>query len=134
MSKQFCPFSLGDWLELCAQLNIPVVPAEKVAEVERNDILNDEPEIVGPHHARVRKAFQRMGQARRDGYMMRWDCCASDDLKYRVNSGDGRGTWDASYAVLPHPLGDPRPFDIIYEYPEVHGSGVATALGAGSDP
>ena len=51
----FCPVSLGDWLELCRQAQVPHVAAEKVTEIRRDDYLMFDTQ--GPHRDRLEAAW-----------------------------------------------------------------------------
>ena len=111
MSNRFCPVSLDDWLALCERAGVPQVPAERIVDFERSDVLNFDME--GPHQERLKTAFEGLHSAHRKDHMFRWDCCASADLKYEL--AEGRPTWQSSFLDLTP--NDPRAFDIIYEYP-----------------
>ena len=86
MKTPFRTVSLGDWLDLAREAKVPHVPATAICEVSVEDILNYDTD--GPHRARLDKAWKEMAAAARPGTMFRWDCCASDDLKYLMAQGD----------------------------------------------
>ena len=83
---RFCPISLGDWMELCRQAGVPHVPAEKICELLREDCLSFD--VPGDHHERLRAAFQEMEKARLPGHMMRFDYCASLEIKSSLAQGE----------------------------------------------
>ena len=111
---RFCPVSLGDWLELCRQAGMPHVPAEKICELLREDCLSFD--VPGDHHERLRAAFQEMEKARLPGHMMRFDYCASLDIK----SSLAQGEWECRPEFCRVELDDPRAVDILFEYPRSH--------------
>ncbi len=113
-ADRFCPISLGDWLELCRQAGVPHVPAERICELLREDCLNFD--VPGERRERLRAAFQEMGRARLPGHMMRFDYCASLEIKTSLS----RGEWECLPEFCRVELDDPRAVDILSEYPRSH--------------
>ena len=111
LADRFCPISLGDWLDLCRQAGIPHVPARKVTTLLREDCLSFDTR--GEHQDRLKAAFQEMSAAEQHLHMMRFDCCASLEVKYHMSKGEPY--WKPEFDTLI--LDDPRAFDIIIEYP-----------------
>ena len=114
-TARFCPISLGDWLEIAEKAGVRYVPAEKVTTFNRRDVLMfdtkcDEGEAV---RQRLMKVFDDMERAREYNHMMRFDCCAGDDTKYRMS--EGMWEWHEEHATLY--IGTLRAFDIMMEYP-----------------
>ncbi len=109
----FCPYSLGDWIALCERTGTPHVPATRVAEFERSDMLNHEYD--GPHQRRLDAASGAMRRAARPGTMLRWDCCASAHLKRAM--AEGRPPEDPE-ALCRLPL-DARVLEVLDDYPRV---------------
>ena len=108
---RFCPVSLGDWLELCRKAGVPHVPAEQVAEFMLEDIMKfDTP---GEHQERLGHMRKRLEEARLQAHMVRLDCCASIEIKYRLSQGEWE--WRPEFGDVI--LDDPRAFDILMEYP-----------------
>ena len=115
LQKNFCPVSLGDWLDLCRRAEIPHVPATQVTEVVRDDYLAFDTE--GEHRARLEqvwKAIQTARAARKDNQMMRLDCCTDEEVKYRMSRGGGGGFQPEFGGII---FGDMRSFDMVGEYP-----------------
>ena len=108
---RFCPISMGDWLTLCRKANVPHVPAEKICELLREDCLSFD--VPGDHQERLRAAFQEMEKARLPGHMMRFDYCASLEIKSSLSQGE----WACRPEFCRLDLDDPRAFDILFEYP-----------------
>ena len=108
---RFCPISLGDWLELCRQAGVPHVPAERICDLLRDDCLSFD--VPGDHRERLRAAFREMERARLPGHMMRFDCCASLEVKISLSQGE----WEWKPGFCRVDLDDPRAFDILFEYP-----------------
>ena len=108
---KFCPVSLGDWLELCRKTGVPHVPAEQVAEFMLEDIMNfDTP---GEHRERLSAVRKTLEEARLHDHMVRLDCCASIEIKYRMSQGEPE--WRPEFGDII--LDDPRAFEILMEYP-----------------
>ena len=99
---RFCPVSLGDWLELCRKAGVPHVPAEQVAEFVLEDIMHfDTP---GEHQERLAAVRKTLEQARLHAHMVRLDCCASIEIKYRLSQGEPE--WRPEFGDII--LDDPR--------------------------
>ena len=112
-SRNFCPLSLGDWIEACEQAGVPFIPAEVVAVVERDDFLKYD--VDGPHQARLRTAFDAIDEAGEDRHMMRWDHVSMLGLKARL--GRGKPEWHEEFLYISP--GDPRAFEFATEHPRV---------------
>ena len=67
----------------------------------------------GDHQERLRAAFQEMEKARLPGHMMRFDYCASLEIKISLSQGE----WECRPEFCRVELDDPRAFDILFEYP-----------------
>ena len=112
VTERFCPVSLGDWLSLCEEAEVPYVPAEKVAEFLRDDCVafdQDIPDVQG----RLRAVYEKLEAARQGGYMMRFDCCSVEALKYRL--ARGQPEWREEFLDLP--IDDMRAYEMIFAYP-----------------
>ena len=112
----FSPYSLGDWLALCEELDIPYVPAREVALVERDDWLKFDQE--GPHRGRLEAASAQVVKAVEESggnHMIRCDPASGMEVKYRLSKG--MHTWDES--LTEWVCEDPRLFDMVYEYSRV---------------
>ena len=110
--ENFCPISLGDWLNLCRSAEVPHVPAAQVTQVQREDYLHFDTE--GEHRARLGQVWKAIQSARKDNHMMRLDCCADGELKYRMSRGDSGGFQPEFGAII---LDDMRSYDMVSEYP-----------------
>ena len=111
--NQFCPLALEDWIEAAQEANVPAVGATKVAVFERDDILKHE--YKGPHQPRLDAAYEQVVKATLPQTMMRWDCCASANLKMEMGDGN-QNPDDTVRNTLPI---DARILEIAYEYPRV---------------
>ena len=111
--KDFLPISLGDWLAAARRASVPCVGAEPIAEFERCDLLHSD--MDGPHQERLLKMWRRVEIMTRTGFMQRWDCCASEDLK--VHLAEGRHEWRPDFLRLT--WDDPRFFEALFEYPRI---------------
>ena len=112
LQENFCPVSLGDWLDLCRRAEVPHVPAAQVAEALRDDYLAFDTE--GEHRARLEQVWKDIQDARKDNQMMRLDCCSDAEIKYRMAQGEG-GEFKPEFGVIM--FGDMRSFDLVDEYP-----------------
>ena len=112
LQENFCPISLGDWLNLCRSAEVPHVPATQVAQVLRDDYLDFDTQ--GDHSARLKQVWKAIQSARKDNQMMRLDCCTDAEVKYRMSRGDGGGFQHEFGAII---FGDMRSFDMVSEYP-----------------
>ena len=100
LQENFCPVSLGDWLNLCRRAEVPHVPATQVTEVLRDDYLAFDTE--GEHRARMGQLWKTIQSARKDNQMMRLDCCTDEEVKYRMSretAVDSSRRSGASYSV-----------------------------------
>lgn len=109
---RFCPYSLGDWTGVCERAQIPHVPAMHVTDFERCDLLQHEE--TGPHQERLDAAYEHVRRAARPNWMLRWDCCASADLKFSMS--EGRKPDAGTRQTLPV---DCRLLEILEDYPRV---------------
>ena len=109
---RFCPYSLGDWIGVCQRAQIPHVPAMHVTDFERYDVLQHEE--AGPHQQRLDASCKAVRRAARANCMLRWDCCASANLKFSMS--EGRKPDDGTLRHLPI---DARLLEILQDYPRV---------------
>ena len=112
LQANFCPVSLGDWLDLCRRAEVPHVPATQVAEIRRDDYLAFDTE--GDHRSRLEQVWKAIQSASKDNQMMRLDCCSDAEIKYRMAQGEG-GRFQPEFGTIE--FGDVRSFDLVYEYP-----------------
>ena len=118
---RFCPIALTDWLAATERAGIPHVPGTAVAEFERADLQHHE--YQGPHQDRLDAAFFSAAaecriyreQHASGETMMRWDCCASGNLKMALSDGQP----DVPAAVRNALPIDMRLLEILDEYPRV---------------
>lgn len=110
-TRAFCTVSLGDWLDAVRRAGVPHVPAERVGDFEIEALLNyDRP---GAHDAELSRFGAAVEGAAEPDFMLRWDVCASSEVKWRL--GEGRPRWHADFLKLM--IDDPRAYDLIYEFP-----------------
>ena len=110
--SRFCAYSLGDWIGACQRTGIPHVPAMHVTDFEAHDLLQHDQ--AGPHQLRLNAAYEAVRRAARPGWMLRWDCCASADLKFSM--GEGRSPASKTLGTLPI---DSRILELVWDYPRV---------------
>lgn len=103
--------SLGDWLDLCRAQGVPYVPADLVGTIEVADLW---PVFDGERTEGADRLHALTQQAESADTMLRWDCCASIEVKHRL--GSGRPEWDPSFTRMV--VDDPRFADILFEWPE----------------
>ena len=102
--------SLKDWLVLCYGAGVPYVEAELVCEVPIEALMRYDEK---PTPDELVEMVEAMKRVERPQTMFRWDCCSSEDVKYKMSKGEP--DWDESVQRLM--LDDPRAGDIIYEFP-----------------
>ena len=107
----FCPVSLGDWLKACAAADIPAIAAFEVAAIRKDDYLHWDEE--GEHVERLVRAYSQVRKTSEEGYVMRYDCCCSSEVKSRL--GSGMPEWHEDFGWLT--VDDPRAYAMIEEYP-----------------
>ena len=56
----FCPISLGDWIEACENADVPFVPAERITEFNRQDMLMFD--VEGEHHQRLLQSYEAIAE------------------------------------------------------------------------
>ena len=113
-TSQFCPASLRDWIHACRRAGVPHVPAHFVGAVRRWDYIHcTEP---GPHQQRLDDKLEQAENDAKPSAMLRFDCCAGIDTKLRLS--EGNAAWAPELRRLY--AGDPRAFDIIFEFPREH--------------
>ena len=110
-TTQFNCVSLGDWLEVCRRANVPSVPAYQIAALRKDDVLSFD--VEGEHQERLAREFSKIRGEAYGISMLRFDCCASLDVKSALANGNWQ--WREEFRDLM--LDDPRAFDIISEYP-----------------
>ena len=105
--------SLGDWLELCREYEIPHIAAEAIGSCWAPEILVCAYGEVGEPHANLDALLAKI-PSEPDGYAYRWSCCAGHDLKAAM---DKKGRADPADR-MPSDLGDIRLANIIEEWPK----------------
>lgn len=103
--------SLGAWLALCRDAGVDHVPAEEVATVAIDDLLRYDHD---PPPPTLREFFSKLDAAKQQHTMLRWDCCASMEVKHAL--GTGKPDWDPEFLRW-FTIDDPRAFELIFEYP-----------------
>lgn len=109
----FNVFAIGDWLDLCRKAAIPHVPAEKVATVDMDtllqwDVLPEDDPALGPFFDAIEAA------SKQPHTMLRWDACAPEVVKARLSQGQAE--WDPKILDW-FTIDDARTCDILYAYP-----------------
>lgn len=124
--KLFAAVSLAGWCEQAQAAGIATVPAEVVCRMPVGVILRFEEPAEGDqvHWKALSEARARL----REGEMLRWDCCASLDLKSVMAKGGQKvhreylAQPDSLNPAIPvwrslQSVDDPRFIDITFEYP-----------------
>ncbi len=121
VQEGFNVVSLGAWLDLCEAAGVDAVPAARIGEIEIAHLLEtldydpDRDWSSDTGAAQTRAFWTKIEEAKTPGTMIRWDCCASSDVKYRL--GTGRPEWHQDLLDRFN-IDDPRAFDLIFEYPD----------------
>lgn len=110
-TARFCPLSLGDWIDACRRANVPHVPAREAAVLCRHDVIRYEQP--GKPRDRNEQAVQRARSACRPGEMLRLDCCAGSETKFRLATG--RPEWREDTQLVY--VGDPRATELVLDMP-----------------
>jgi hypothetical protein len=110
MEGVFNATSLNSWAKIASDAGVPSIPVATALEIPVDVIMRfDCPEEGdAPYHRQFRDLLGNVP----DGQMLRWDCCASLNLKWAMD--DGELDHRAKTALE---FDDPRFFDILYEYP-----------------
>lgn len=107
----FCAASLTAWMERVNAAQVPAVPAEVVATLEVDALLHyDSPDA--PATKKAMAALEQLNAAVDEHTMLRWDCCASDGVKFSL----GEGTLPSVNERQLSPS-DMRAFDILFAFP-----------------
>ena len=119
---RFSPYSLGDWISLCREVDIPHIPAVQITEIERDDWRKFDQD--GPHQQRIAAAFAAIDRSAinmlfgpHPRSMHRWDTVADSWLKLGMARGAAKRTSDSAWSPkwLGLTLDDPRAFDVLVE-------------------
>lgn len=101
--------SLKSWLALCETCDVPHIPAVELGSLPVADILRlQDGETVSPATLDFLRDLPARLQPRT---MVRWDCCAGENLKYAL--GTGRPDWQPAFQQLV--IDDFRLFRILVE-------------------
>ena len=101
--------SLKTWLALCATCDIPHIPAVELGSLPVADILRLQDGE--PVSASTLDFLRDLPARLHPRTMVRWDCCAGEDLKYAL--GTGRPDWQPAFQQLV--IDDFRLFRILVE-------------------
>ena len=112
LQENFCPVSLGDWLNLCGGRRSPTyLPPRSPRYCGMTTSPSTLKANTAPGLGQLWKTIQ---SARKDNQMMRLDCCTDEEVKYRMSRGDGGGFQPTFGGII---FGDMRSFDMVNEYP-----------------
>lgn len=103
--------SLRAWLSIAQCCGVPHVPAQYEAALPIEPLLRFDAPIEGTQE--VLAALQYLNEKVEDGRMLRWDCCAPWGVKCAM----GNGFKQPSRSEMALDPGDPRAFDLIYDFP-----------------
>ena len=125
--EPFSPYSLGDWLALCREVDVPHIPAVQITAIERDDWRKFDQD--GPHQQRLADVFAAIDRSAINvlfaphalHFMHRWDTVSDSWLKSWMSRGDEKRTTDSAWApaLLGLTLDDPRAFDVLAEVSRV---------------
>ncbi|MYE58702.1 MAG: hypothetical protein F4X35_03835 [Alphaproteobacteria bacterium] len=113
--------SLGAWLDLCKAAGVDAVPATKIGDIEIAHLIEtldydpDRDWSSDTGAAQTRAFWTKIEAAKKPGTMIRWDCCACAEVKYRL--GTGRPEWHQDLLDCFY-IDDFRATDLIFEYPD----------------
>lgn len=110
----FVGVSLKSWLKIAQQAQVPLVPAQQIGSISREFVMMAEDEVADEAMAVKYQAFKQLQAQAPQGHMLRWDPCAAIHVKQAM-AGISDGSCPDGAARLD--LGDPRVYDILYEYP-----------------
>jgi len=129
-SNVFSHVSLEGWMQQARLAGIALVDADVVARIPVDAIMNfEDPREEDRVHWKSLSAARSQLQAHE---MLRWDCCASGDIKSVMHHGgpDAQENLNKAWMQTKDPVNpavpawrsaltpdDPRFFDIAYEYP-----------------
>lgn len=121
MTQRYDPkfLRLSFWLERCDQAATPMVPAREIATIRAGLLLKAvDGRLAKPDEMAVRSVSERMEAALQNGGMLRYDCCAGEELKHQAAIGSigklasGVGPPKAWSRFMPD---DPRLIDCVME-------------------
>jgi len=75
--------SLGQWLKACSKRNIPAIPATEIGACWAGELMLAGYGEDGPME-NLRQLLARVNTLDLGTDMLRWDCCASETLKYHM--------------------------------------------------
>lgn len=106
--------SLLSWLGWAHAAGVPAVPAVSVASFDLDALLRfDEPSEAS---SAIHRQLDGINRNRPAGTMHRWDCCAPWGIKAAMAKPQSPGSPAPSEAFSLE-VGDPRAYDILFEYP-----------------
>lgn len=103
--------SLFAWIALAHASGVPCVPASLEATIPIEPLLHFDAPIEGTSQAL--STLDRLNETVSDDLMLRWDCCAP----WGVKSAMANGLKRPSRQEMELEAGDPRAFDLIYDFP-----------------
>jgi len=108
---RFIGVSLGEWLPRVVAAGVPIVPAQKIADIPRATWMRAEDglESDAAFWGRLEAAYAKVPA----DHMLRWDACSGLSLKGAMAKGGAPGKSDRQELDW----GDPRASDILYEFP-----------------
>lgn len=117
--------SLSAWLLLAKKADIKFVPADEVGVFNIMDLMHYDTPDKHPETVPELARLDALNKKLPPGHMLRWDCCAPVGVKYVMSKGLPAADQKAGRRPGACPLredlclmaGDPRAFDILYEYP-----------------
>lgn len=103
--------SLGQWMAAARAVRVPHVYARFIAEIAVDDLACFQMEDMA-RTARLAEFFGTINKAHKPGYVMRWDHCASSDLKAAMARGNV--TQPPGFRLT---IDDPRAYDLLDDLP-----------------
>ncbi len=117
----FLVISLQDWLDKAVRgSGVMYVDAQAVASLPRSawdHFENPSPEQAEQIREYLRAAQGAVAAEPAGSVMLRWDFCSSLDLKSLMAEGLSEDVTQRQHAATQVDLGDPRAFDIVFDYP-----------------
>ena len=108
-TRQFCPISLLEWLEVSARADVPAVEGKAISSVRTRDFEYWD-QIGSPEQVRLNEGLVQACELAEKNTMVRYDCCSGDAIKIGLSRGEWK--WQQEYA-----------------YPEVDSDRLLTIIG-----
>lgn len=118
---KFSVLSLGAWLAVAERAGVAAIPARALGKLGTDIPIRSLDQDLTEEESYALDLFWQGLQGVEETEMVRWDCCAGEDIKYEMGMGrpmEGkvRGWWVDDEVVRIN-FDDPRLIDILADYP-----------------